>query len=313
MSGGRQGGSLPRAAIFVALALGAAGCRRMSEPPAHATIRARGLEVFLDGLRPTLVADLRVEVIGALPGATYDLGPAFAASGGEGDASGAGWICQGESCSAPVDSAVELYPVEVRYLLDQMAETDGMTWPMRVRFEIREVRAAGRPATVVATSEEKSLEEACARLAKVPLQLRQTFRAKAGPEGELEVLEAQAVGGCEGPMLHLELSHRVMTLPGTAPVVRLAIGIPGFEETVCRGQHCTVPLEPPDRGSAVIDKPLGPSLAALDRPAARAQVHVYLERRPASEAAREQEAGVEGAILDHYVFDLISPGAGVVP
>jgi hypothetical protein len=63
-----------------------------------------------------------------------------------------------------------------------------------------------------------------------------------------------------------------------------------------------VALEPPERGSAVIDKPLGPSLAALDRPAARAQVHVYLERRPAS-----------ADVLDHYVFDLISPGAGVVP
>ena len=60
----------------------------MSEPPAHGTVRARGVEVFLEGLRPTLVADLRIEVIGARPGATYDVGPAFAATAAGGDGGG---------------------------------------------------------------------------------------------------------------------------------------------------------------------------------------------------------------------------------
>ncbi|MBI5486958.1 MAG: hypothetical protein HY905_06470 [Deltaproteobacteria bacterium] len=299
------------AAAGVALLAGATGCRRMRELPAHGTVRARGLEVFLDGLRPTLVADLRVEVIGALPGAAYDIGPAFAASGATADGGGGDWLCAGEACSTPVDTGTELYPVEVRYLLDQLGGTSGLAWPIRVRFEMREVNASGR-SRLVEAGDEKPLDEACERLARVPLQVHQAFRAQAGAEGELTVEEARAVGGCEGPMLHLELAHRVMPLPGTAPVVRLAIGIPGFEETACRGLHCEVRLEPPDRGTAVIDKPLGTSLAALARPAARAQVHVYLERRP-DVAPVDAAAAPAGQVLDHYVFDLVSPGAGVVP
>ncbi|MBI5499233.1 MAG: hypothetical protein HY907_03250 [Deltaproteobacteria bacterium] len=304
--------ALPCAAVATALLLaGPAGCRRMRELPAHGTVRARGLEVFLDGLRPTLVADLRVEVIGALPGVAYDIGPAFAASGAVADAGGGDWLCAGEACSTPVDTGTELYPVEVRYLLDQLGETSGLAWPMRVRFEMREADASGR-SRLVEAGDEKSLEESCERLARVPLQVRQAFRAPGGAEGELAVEEARATGGCEGPMLHLELAHRVMPLPGTVPVVRLAIGIPGFEETACRGLHCEVRLEPPDRGTAVIDKPLGASLAALARPAARAQIHVYLERRPETSPAGGA-AEPSGQTLDHYVFDLVSPGAGVVP
>ena len=284
----------------------------MSEPPAHGTVRARGVEVFLDGLRPTLVADLRIEVIGARPGASYDVGPAFAATAaGVDGGGGGGWICAGDPCSTPVDTGTELYPVELRYLLDQLGEADDLAWPMRVRFEMREVGASGHTRLVEA-GEEKPLEEPCERLARVPLKVRQAFRAPTGAEGELTVTEVRAVGGCEGPMMHLELEHRVMTLPGTVPVVRLAVGIPGFEETACRGLHCEVRLEPPDRGSAVVDKPLGASLAALGRPAARAQIHVYLERRPDG-APVDRGAAPSGEPIDHHVFDLVSPGAGVVP
>jgi len=301
---------LPWVALWAALGAAAPACQRMRQPPAHGTIRARSVEVFLDGLRPTLVADLRVEVIGARPGATYDLGPAFAAAAGGDDAGGA-WRCTSEACSISVDTASELYPVEIRYRLDRMAEMPGMVRPWRVRFEVRERSAAGE-VRVVEASDERSLEERCARLARVPLEVRQIARERAGAEGELTVDVVRASAGCEGPVLHVEAAHRVMPLPGTEPVVRLAVGLPGFGATECRGAHCEVPLQPPERGAVVIDKPLGACLAALDRPAARAQVHLYLGRRPAGEGS----AGVpapERRVLDHYVFDLISPGAGIVP
>jgi hypothetical protein len=296
--------------LLVAAGAAATGCQRMRQPPAHVTVRARNVEVFLDGLRPTLVGDLRVEIIGGLAGATYELGPAFAAATGSGDAGQDGWMCLGGECSAPVDAASELYPAEIHYLLDQLAEAQDVAWPPRVRFEIREHTAAGVE-RVVEASEEKVLDEACARLGRVPLQLRQSAREKTGAEGELTIDEAQTGARCEGPLLHLELEHRVMPLPGTVPIVRLAVGIPGFPETACRGRHCEVLLQPPDRGSAVIDKPLGACFAALGRPAARAQVHVFLERRPETALASGEEG--ERIVLDHYVFELVSPGAGVVP
>jgi len=295
--------------LVTAACAAGAGCQRMRQPPAHGMVRARNVEVYLDGLRPTLVGDLRVEVIGGWSGAVYELGPAFAAATGGADAGQDGWTCLGEECSAAVDAASELYPAQIHYLLDQLAEAQDVAWPRRVRFEIRERTAAGVERVVVA-SEEKALDGACARLARVPLQLRQSAREKAGAEGELTIDEAEIGAGCEGPLLHLELEHRVMPLPGTVPVVRLAIGIPGFPETACRGQHCEVPLQPPDRGSAVIDKPLGACFAALGRPAARAQVHLFLERRPETAPAAGDEGG--RIVLDHYVFDLVSPGAGIV-
>jgi hypothetical protein len=314
MGADRQGAFVSRAvplAVAAALAAVLGGCQRMSQPPAHGTIRARSVEVFLDGLRPTLVSDLRVEVIGAPAGATYDLGPAFDAQGGEGDGGSGRAVCLGGACTTPVDAASELYPVEVRYLLDELSEAPEVVWPLRVRFELRELRADGA-VRVVAACDPRSLDEACARLGRVPLELRQTARLRAGAEGELTVQAIQASAGCEGPVLHVELAHRVMPLPGTAPVVRLAVGFPGFAETACRGQHCEVPLEPPDRGTAVIDKPLGACFAALGRPTARAQIHLYLERRPVVPPEGGAATG-DRTVLDHYVFDLISPGAGVVP
>jgi hypothetical protein len=212
-----------------------------------------------------------------------------------------------------VDTAVELYPVELRYPMDQLVEAAPIHWPPTVRFEVRERGATGEP-LVVQASAGKSLAEACARLARVPLRLRETGREKPRAEGELTAEVATATAGCEGPLLHLELAHRVLPLPGTAPVVRIAVGIPGFPETACRGLHCVVPLEPPDRGTAVIDKPLGACFAALRRPATRAQVHVVLERRRLDADGRiDLRPTTVGEDLDHHIFELISPGAGVVP
>ncbi|MBN1770791.1 MAG: hypothetical protein JXB32_05985 [Deltaproteobacteria bacterium] len=307
------GARLPAWALLAPALLAAAGCQRMRRPPAHGTIKARAVDVYFDGLRPMLVADLRVEVIGALGGNRYELGPAFAAPALGHDAGGLDWLCLDEACSTPVDTSVELYPVELRYPMDQLVETAPIHWPPTVRFEVRELLPAGAPRLVQASTE-KSLAEACARLARVPLRLREAGREKPRAEGELTVEAAAATAGCEGPVLHLELAHRVLPLPGTAPVVRIAVGIPGFPETACRGLHCVVPLEPPDRGTAVIDKPLGACFAALRRPATRAQVHVVLERRRVNADGRiDLEPGGGGEDLDHHLFELISPGAGVVP
>jgi hypothetical protein len=288
--------------LLAALAVASLGCQRMRRP-AHGTIRARRVDVMLDGLRPTLVADLRVEVIGALPGAAYDLGPAFAAAVDGRDGGGTEWRCVGEACSTPVDASSELYPLELRYLLDQLAEEPGFSWPLHVRFELRERRGEGPP-RVVAAGEPLVLDKACRRLERVPLRMRRIGGGKAGAEGELAAEAVRAAAGCEGPVLHAELSYRVAPLPGGAPVVRLAVGLPGFDDAACRGLHCEVTLEPPDRGTVVIDKPLGPSLATLGRAAARAEVRLFLERRGANAAT--------GA-LDQQVFELASPGAGIVP
>lgn len=302
-----------RLLLLVVAVLAAGACQRVRRPPAHGTLKARSVDVYLDGLRPMLVADLRVEVIGALEENRYELGPAFAAPAAGRDAGGVDWVCLGEGCGAPVDTRVELYPVELRYPMDQLVEAAPIHWPPTVRFEVRE-RATGGGTRLVETSVEKPLAEACARLARVPLRLRETGREKPRAEGQLTVEAAAATAGCEGPVLHLELTHRVLPLPGTAPAVRIAVGIPGFPETACRGLHCVVPLEPADRGAAVIDKPLGACFAALRRPATRAQVHVVLERRRvAPDGGIDLEPSVSGEELDHHMFELISPGAGVVP
>jgi len=306
----------PRAAAWLPLllvALAAAGCQRVRRPPAHATLRARSVDVYLDGLRPMLVADLRVEVIGALAGSRYELGPAFAAPAAGREAGGTDWVCLDPGCSTPVDTSIELYPVELRYAMDQLVEAAPIRWPPTVRFEVRE-SAPGGARRVVEASAEMPLAEACARLVRVPLRLRESGREKPGAEGQLVVQAAEVSAGCEGPVLHLELEHRALPLPGTAPVVRIAVGIPGFPETACRGLHCVVPLEPPDRGTVVIDKPLGACFAALRRPATRAQVHVVLERRRVGPDGRVGlEPSASGEDLDHHLFELISPGAGVVP
>ncbi|NMC71162.1 MAG: hypothetical protein GYA57_13990 [Myxococcales bacterium] len=303
----------PAWAPLLLVPLAVLACQRVRRPPAHGTLRARSVDVYLDGLRPTLVADLRVEVIGALEGSRYELGPAFAAPAAGRDAGGVDWVCLDEGCSTPVDTGVELYPVELRYAMDQLVEAAPIHWPPAVRFEVREI-APGGARRVLETSAEKPLAEACARLARVPLRLRETGREKPRAEGQLVVQAAAATAGCEGPVLHLELEHRVLPLPGTAPVVRIAVGVPGFPETACRGLHCVVPLEPADRGTAVIDKPLGACFAALRRPATRAQVHVVLERRRVGPDGRVGlEPFASGEDLDHHLFELISPGAGVVP
>lgn len=307
------GSAVPALALAVLGLVAACGCQRMRRPPAHGTIKARSVDVYLDGLRPMLVADLRVEVIGALGGNSYELGPAFAAPALDQDAGGTDWLCLEEACSTPVDTGVELYPVELRYPMDQLVEVAPVHWPPTVRFEVRERVPAGET-RVVHASAEKSLAEACARLARVPLRLRETGRERPRAEGQLTVEAAAATAGCEGPVLHLELAHRVLPLPGTEPVVRIAVGIPGFPETACKGLHCVVPLEPPDRGTAVIDKPLGACFAALRGPATRAQVHVILERRRVNADGRiDLEPSAAGEDLDHHLFELISPGAGVVP
>ena len=121
------------------------------------------------------------------------------------------------------------------------------------------------------------------------------------------------VGGCEGPMMHLEMEHRVMTLPGTVPVVRLAVGIPGFEETASRGLYCEVTLEPRNHGSAVIDRPLSAFLGALrlgtEQPHRRGLEHeedllVGLQPHPLPRRARDRRAQAQRrpgfADRDHF-------------
>lgn len=279
-------------------------------------MRARTVEVVLDGLRPTLVADLRIEVIGAAPGAAYDLGPVFERRDPDGaaDAGASRWLCLGEGCSAPVDVASELYPMEFRYALDQAAERPELVRPLQVRFELREVTAGGA-ARVVEATDRADLQEVCARLARVPLDMRRIARDEPGVEGAIDVRAIHAVAGCEGPVLHAEIDHRVTPLSGTRPVVRISVGLPGGPEALCEGPHCVVELEPPDAGSVVIQKPLGRSFAALARSAARAEVHLFLERRP----ARDGRGGgpippveMPTGPLDHHVYELVSPGAGMI-
>jgi hypothetical protein len=298
--------TFPRVAAPVFAFLLGSACTRMREPPAHATLRSRSVEVILDGLRPTLVADLRVEVIGGIDGCHYDLGPAFASRSADPETHERAWRCSGDPCSIAVDPTSELYPLEVRHLLDTLTGIDGLVWPLEVRFEVREHSPDGGVRVLEAT-EPVMLEEPCRRLGQVPIGVRRIARDGGGAEGELTVESITVVGGCEGPVLHAELSHRVLTLAGTRPVVRVAVDVPGLTGIACRGPHCEVPLDPPGRGGVVIDKPLGASLAALGRPAARVNLHVFLARTP--EGGDLPPPGAERPI-DHLVYEVVSPGAG---
>ena len=282
--------------------------------PAFGTVRARSIEVMLDGLRPTLVADLRVEVIGAPATANYEVGPAFAGRAARGADASAGvpWTCRGEGCAVPLDTASGLYPLEVRYALDQTAEAVDLERPLLLRFEIRERDASGRVRLVAAT-EPESLEVACGRLGRVPLQLRRIARVKPGPEGEIAVRAIRVIGGCEGPVLYADLDHRVIPMTGTRPVVRIAVGLAGSPRTACGGPNCEAALEPPDEGSITVEKPLGLAFAALGRSVTRAEIHLFLERRPLVDVPGDgTPAGLEAGFLDHHVYELISPGAGGV-
>lgn len=267
--------------------------------PAHGTLRVRSVEVVLEGLRPVLIADVRVEVIGAIEGAAYEVGPVLEVVEEDGEAAGAAWRCFGEGCATRVDTASELYPLELRWALDQAAEEPSVVRPPRMRVELRERDAAGR-ARVVEATRTYDLHEACARLARVPLDLRRIARESAGAGGELTVRTVRAVGGCEGPVLHAEIDHVVEAVGGGGhPVLRIGFGFPGGREIVCAGPDCVAALEPPERGTTVVQKPLGPSLAALGRPATRAEIHLLLERPP------------HDGPLDRHVYELASPGAGI--